>query len=235
MRLLVGMNEGAAAIAGPAGAIELRVDVRDDLAGSPLRGVDLVICHPHPLHGGTLDNKVVHTLARAARDEGARAVRFNFRGTGHSAGVHDQGRGEVDDLCAVVAALAQASPGRMLLLAGFSFGAFVAASSVNRLATHGQLPRALLLVAPPVHYPGFDALPPFPLPVAVFQGRADDVVEPAAVAAWCAGRRPPLQPVGFATGHFFHGALPELKTAAADWLRTAVFAEDGQGGTLPAP
>lgn len=220
-------------IDGPAGALELRFDA--PVAAD--RGVDLVICHPHPLYGGSLDNKVVHTLARAARAEGVRAVRFNFRGVGRSAGRHDDGRGEVDDLLAVAAALAAAAPARRLLLAGFSFGAFVAASALGRLAPP---PLAALLVAPPVHYAGFDGLPPFPLPVTVFQGRDDDVVDAAAVAAWCAARQPPLSPRVFAAGHFFHGALPELKDAAQAWLRHTLAAGNGfpgpvPGSTLPPP
>lgn len=214
IRLLAGMHEGQATIAGPAGAIEVRVDVR----GAPPLAADLVICHPHPLHGGTLDNKVVHTLARAARDRGLRAIRFNFRGVGRSGGVHDQGRGEVDDLCALLAAIRAASPGRDLLLAGFSFGAWVTASSLARLPLDGPLPRAALLLAPPVHYPGFDLLPPFPVPVTVFQGADDEVVAADTVAAWCASRRPPIAPQAFATGHFFHGLLPELKAATEAWI-----------------
>lgn len=226
--LLAAMRDGSTMIDGPAGPLELRVDAPH---GND-RGVDLVVCHPHPLHGGTLDNKVVHTLARAARDEGVRAVRFNFRGVGRSIGLHDQGRGEVDDLCAVVATLARLSPGRGLLLAGFSFGAFVTASSLSRLATDRHLPLAALLVAPPVHYVGCDELPPFPVPVTVFQGRDDEVVDPAAVAAWCAGRKPPVPQVEFVTGHFFHGALPELKDAVQRWLRERLPAgQPGSAGT----
>lgn len=229
VRLLAGLGEGGALLAGPAGAIELRVDVRDD-ASSP--GADLVICHPHPLHGGTLDNKVVHTLARAARDAGLRAIRFNFRGVGRSSGEHDRGRGEVDDLCALVQAIATASPGRVLLLAGFSFGAYVAASSLERLASAGQLPRAALLVAPPVHYPGFASMPSLPVPVTVFQGQDDEVVAAGAVADWCASRQLPSQV--FATGHFFHGLLPELKASTEAWIRDA-FPGAGPAGKLPPP
>lgn len=223
----------AGTIEGPDGALALRIE---EPVGAD-HGVDLVVCHPHPLYGGSLDNKVVHTLARAARDEGVRAVRFNFRGVGASAGQHDHGRGEVDDLLAVVAALALAAPGRRLLLAGFSFGAFVAASALARLTSP---PLALLLVAPPVHYAGFDTLPPFGVPVTVFQGSDDDVVEAVAVADWCGQRQPPLAPRLFATGHFFHGALPELKDAAQRWIRHTLAAGNGfpgpaPGSTLPPP
>ncbi|MFZ5757849.1 MAG: alpha/beta hydrolase [Pseudomonadota bacterium] len=218
------MIDGRGTMDGPAGLLETLVEQPHGAD----RGADLVICHPHPLHGGTLDNKVVHTLARAARDEGLRAVRFNFRGTGRSTGIHDHGRGETDDLLAVVAAARGDRPGSRLLLAGFSFGAFVTASSLTRLASAGDLPLAALLVAPPVHYAGFDDLPPFPLPVTVFQGDDDEVVEPEAVAAWCAARRPPLVPAMFAAGHFFHGALPELKERTAAWIRQSLLSGGGR-------
>lgn len=203
---------------GPAGLLEVQVDAphgRD-------RGVDLVVCHPHPLHGGTLDNKVVHTLARAARDEGVRAVRFNFRGVGNSAGTHDAGRGEVDDLLAIVDGLAAQEPGRRLLLAGFSFGAWIAAAGAVRLQDTARVPLALLLVAPPVQYPGFAALPRLTLPTTVMQGIEDEVVDAAAVSAWCLARQPGTRQIALPTGHFFHGMLPELKRATGDWVRDAL-------------
>src|SRR5213083_2207225 len=114
-------------VAGPAGRIECAVDSPE---GSP-RGY-AVIAHPHPLFGGTMDNKVVQTLARAFVQCGFTAVRFNFRGVGASAGVHDEGRGEADDFLAVVAQVAgdAATP---LALAGFSFGAFVTSHAAARL------------------------------------------------------------------------------------------------------
>lgn len=205
-------TEGARRIAGPAGPLEARIE-------SPRgtdRGADLVVCHPHPLHGGTMDNKVVHTLARAARDAGFRAVRFNFRGVGGSAGRHDEGRGEVDDLLAIVEATA--AQGRTLTLAGFSFGAWVAAQGAARLVAVRQPPAGLLLVAPPVHYAGFDGLGELPSPCRVIQGLDDDIVEAAAVRAWCAGRRPVPALVELPAGHFFHGALPELKAATEAFL-----------------
>lgn len=200
---------------GPAGPLEVRIEAprTADL------GFDLVICHPHPLHGGTMDNKVVHTVARSARDVGLRAVRFNFRGVGGSAGRHDEGRGEIDDLLAVIAGCARLAPGRGLALAGFSFGAWVAASAVSRLPAP---PGALLLVAPPVHYLGFDALQRFDIPVLVCQGGDDDVVDPEAVHDWCRTRQPPLPVRDFPTGHFFHGCLPELKEETGRWLASTL-------------
>lgn len=203
---------------GPAGPLEVLVDV--PAAGADV-GADLVICHPHPLHGGTMHNKVVHTLARAARDEGVRAVRFNFRGVGGSAGTHDQGAGEVDDLLAVVDRLARNS-GRPCLLAGFSFGAWVAAAATARLTVAGRAPRALLLVAPPVFYPGFDALPALPLPVEVFMGDDDEVVDPAAVQEWVLSTPSAPHLRRFPATHFFHGQLSALKDATAEWLRASL-------------
>jgi alpha/beta superfamily hydrolase len=207
---VVSETEGALRIDGPAGPLEVRIE---PARGTRL-GVDVLVCHPHPLHGGTLDNKVVHTLARAARDVGCRAIRFNFRGVGESAGAHDHGRGERDDLLAVVAATGDA--GRPVVLAGFSFGAWVAASAA---ATVGPALRGLLLVAPPVHYAGFDDIAGFgALPAEVLQGSDDDVVDAADVRRWCETRRPPLRCEMFTAGHFFHGSLPELKVAAERWL-----------------
>jgi len=206
---------------GPAGPLEVRVE---SPRGASL-GVDVVICHPHPLYGGTLDNKVVHTIARAARDAGCRAIRFNFRGVGGSAGAHDHGRGEVDDLLAVIAGT---RPGGQegLVLAGFSFGAWVAASAVARVRPPV---RGLLLAAPPVHYTGFDELRGFgDVPAAVLQGTDDDVVDAAEVRRWCESRRPPLPCRDFAAGHFFHGALPALKEETERWLLATLSPRQGR-------
>ncbi len=129
-------------IAGPSGAIECAVDAP---AGTP-RGV-AVVCHPHPQHGGTMDNKVVQTLARAFMQLGYTAVRFNFRGVGASAGAWAQGPGEIDDALAVIAALR--APGLPLVLAGFSFGGYVASNAAARLAAaDGAAAERLVLVAP---------------------------------------------------------------------------------------
>lgn len=175
-----------------------------------------VICHPHPLYGGTLDNKVVTTLARAWRDAGFAVLRFNFRGTGASEGAHDGGRGEIDDLLAALVWLRETHPGPVDL-AGFSFGAWVAAAATARLAPDWQ-PRRLVLVAPPVHYEGFEALHP-PVATVVLQGEEDDVVAPEEVYAWVASRQPPPELLRFpGAGHFFHGGLTALKQAVADRL-----------------
>ena len=128
-------------IAGPSGALECAIDAPAGVA----RGL-AVICHPHPQHGGTMDNKVVQTLARALTQLGYTALRFNFRGVGGSAGGWSQGPGEVDDALAVVAAFR--GDADKLVLAGFSFGAYVASQAAARLASAGAAAERLVLIAP---------------------------------------------------------------------------------------
>ena len=158
-----------------------------------------------------MDNKVVQTLARAFLQLGYRAVRFNFRGVGGSGGVWDEGRGEIDDALAVVAAQRAAAPGLPLALGGFSFGAYVAAQAAARLADDLQHPapvERLVLVGP--------ATSRFTLPATVapdtvvIHGEADDVVPLAATFDWA---RPQGLPVIVlpGVGHFFHGQLTRLK------------------------
>jgi uncharacterized protein len=190
-------------LAGPAGSLEIAIDT----PAGPARGL-AVIAHPHPLHGGTLDNKVVQTLARAAVASGFRAVRFNFRGIGGSAGSWDEGRGEIDDAQAVVATLRPALPaGSPLLLAGFSFGGYVASQLAARLAAAGEPAWRLVLVGPAVV--NFEVAP-VPAGTLVVHGETDDVVPLSAVLDWA---RPQQQPVTVlpGAGHFFHGLLPPLR------------------------
>ncbi|MBP6901977.1 MAG: alpha/beta fold hydrolase [Burkholderiaceae bacterium] len=198
-------------VAGPAGAIACAIDEPAADTG-PARGV-AVLCHPHPLHGGTMDNKVVQTLARAVVALGWRAVRFNFRGVGASAGAYDEGRGETDDALAVIAALRQ--PGQPLLLGGFSFGSFVAASAAARLAQAGTPAARLVLVGPATSR--FE-LPPVPADTVVIHGEADDVVPLQATLDWA---RPQVLPVTVipGVGHFFHGQLTLLKQLLVQALR----------------
>jgi uncharacterized protein len=183
-------------VAGPVGALECALDAPE---GAP-RGL-AVICHPHPQFGGTMDNKVVVTLARAFTQCGWRSARFNFRGIGGSAGAWDAGRGEIDDALAVVAALR--GPDEPLALAGFSFGGYVASHAATALA-----PQQLVLVAPATQ--NFTVAPVAPGTL-VIHGEADDVVPLAATLDWA---RPQSQPVVVvpAGGHFFHGQLPLLKS-----------------------
>lgn len=170
----------------------------------------VVICHPHPLYGGTMDNKVVTTLARTWRDSGYAVLRFNFRGVGKSEGVHDHGKGEQDDLQAVLSWLEATKNPSRIDLAGFSFGSWVAAAYTNRARAAWQ-PNQLVLVAPPVHYEGFDQLQ-LPANTWVIQGGKDDVVEPQQVKAWVASRCPmPIWCYLPEAEHFFHGQLTELR------------------------
>ncbi len=182
-------------VAGPAGRIECAVD---EPAGAA-RGIAL-IAHPHPLFGGTLDNKVVQTLARAFVELGYAAWRPNFRGVGNSEGVHDEGRGEVEDLAAVLAHLGAQQP----VLAGFSFGAAMQAKLAARIE-----PERMVLVGIAVNH--FEA-PAVPAGTLLIHGENDETVPLAAVRAWA---QPQALPVIVVPGadHFFHHKLPELRMA----------------------
>jgi len=186
-------------IAGPVGRLEVALDEPD---GAP-RGV-AVLCHPHPVHGGTMDNKVVQTLARAFVQVGYRSVRFNFRGVGASQGQWDEGHGEIDDAMAVVNAFrAAALP---LALGGFSFGGYVASHIASRVAAAGA-PARLVLVGPATSTFGVADAAPDTL---VIHGEADDVVPLQATLDWAR----PLQlavVVMPGVGHYFHGQLTRLR------------------------
>jgi alpha/beta superfamily hydrolase len=187
-------------IAGPAGALSVAVDTTTDL---PERGL-AVLCHPHPLQGGTMDNKVVTTVARALVQRGWRVVRFDYRGVRQSAGSWDEGRGEIDDALAVVAA--HRAAGEALVLGGFSFGGYVAASAAARLA-EAERPQRMVLVAPSTVK--HDA-PPVPADTLLVHGEADDVVPLSASMDWARPQALPVVVVPGA-GHFFHGQLMILK------------------------
>jgi len=198
-------------LAGPAGVIEVLRDL--PAAGVPARGV-AVIAHPHPLFGGTMDNKVVQTLARAFVSTGWTAVRFNFRGVGASEGVHDEGRGETEDYRAIVAQLA---PEGAIAVAGFSFGAFVAINALQALWS--ERVRQVALIGASVARVVPPALPVDALErTLVVHGEADDTVALAALMDWA---RPQSLPVTVVPGggHFFHGQLPLLKNLVARHLR----------------
>lgn len=185
---------------GPCGPLEAVLETpREDPASLA------VVCHPHPLHGGTMQNKVVQTLARSFTRLGACTLRFNFRGVGESAGEYADGEGEVDDALAAVAWLRERFPGRSLYLAGFSFGAIVALRAAKRIACAG-----LVTVAPPVHRLPESFAPPI-CSWLVIQGEADEIVAADGVRRWVEGLgdAPALELMP-ETGHFFHGRLPEL-------------------------
>jgi len=197
-------------LTGPAG----RIQVLRDQPAEAARGVALV-AHPHPLFGGTMDNKVVQTLARAFVQCGWTVLRFNFRGVGTSEGVHDNGEGEALDLLNVVRELAPQGP---LALAGFSFGAFVTARALQSLWSERE-PRAIVLVGIAAARFTVPELPPASHDrTLVIHGEVDDTVPLAAALDWA---RPQSLPVTVVPGveHFFHGQLPLLKSLVVRHLR----------------
>lgn len=187
-------------IDGPLGPIEIAIDEPEGAA----RGVALLL-HPLPTHGGTMDNKVVQSLARASLALGLRAVRFNFRGVGASAGEFDNGVGEQDDAWAVAAAVRD--PALPFYLGGFSFGAFVATKLAERLQQAGQPVDKLALIGLAASRFPAERVPAHSF---VLHGEADDVVPLAAVLDWA---RPQALPVTVlpGAGHFFHGQQTLLK------------------------
>lgn len=196
-------------IPGPAG--QLQLSAQAPAADGPLANLPLVavICHPHPLHGGTMDNKVVTTLARTFRDLGVPAVRFNYRGVGRSGGEYDQAVGEVDDLLAVIDWLGNYYPGARLLLAGFSFGSAVAAAGSHRLA---ERVAELILVAPPTERYAYDRDGHFPAPLTLIMGDRDELVDVPAFYRWSQTLTPAPVLLNYPeASHFFHGKLVEVK------------------------
>jgi alpha/beta superfamily hydrolase len=189
-------------ISGPVGSIEVAIDAP---AGEP-RGL-AVVCHPHPLFGGTLDNKVTQTLARALVALGFISVRPNFRGVGKTAGTHDEGRGEVDDMLTVVQLFQQRYQPTELVLAGFSFGSFVQTHVAQRLAAAGTPAQRLVLVGTATSR---WQVMPVPEDSLVIHGELDDTVPLSSVLDWA---RPQNLPVIVIPGadHFFHGRLPIIK------------------------
>ena len=163
-----------------------------------------------------MSNKVVQTIARACAQGGWRALRFNFRGVGASAGHYDEGRGELDDLLAVVA---QAAPAEQpLLLAGFSFGAFVASHAIARLHATRTIARAVLVGTATTRFAVAPVPPELHPQTLVVHGEHDDTVPLASVLDWA---RPQALPVTVVPGgeHFFHGQLPLLKSLVARHVR----------------
>ena len=193
-------------LTGGAGVIEALRDPAQLVDGQSPKGV-AIIAHPHPLFAGTMDNKVVQTLARAFVQCGYTAVRFNFRGVGASAGEYDAGKGELQDLLAVIRQVAPEGP---IALAGFSFGAFVTSHALAALWDEGRVAKAVLVGTAASR---FEVAP---VPAAahdstlVIHGEADDTVELSSVMDWA---RPQILPVTVIpqVGHFFHGQLPLLK------------------------
>lgn len=204
----------AVTLAGPAGAIEAVIE-------SPAQAPTalMVVCHPHPQHGGTMNNKVVTTLARSGQSLGAATIRFNYRGVGASEGSYDEGRGEVDDALAVIADGMQRFPGLPLWLAGFSFGGVVALRASTRT---GSAPQRLVTIAPALGRTFADPadIPQPSCPWLIVQGDADEVIDGALVIDWAARIQPaPRLAVLEGCGHFFHGRLNDLQQQVEPFLR----------------
>jgi alpha/beta superfamily hydrolase len=191
-------------VAGPAGRIECAVDAPESSGKGAPRGAAL-IAHPHPLFGGTLDNKVAQTLAKSFVDLGYEAWRPNFRGVGETEGKHDQGRGEVDDLEAVY----QHMKKQPVVLAGFSFGAAMQAALAQRVASEWVVLVGVAVLGREV--------PPVPAGTLVIHGEVDTTIPLAAVLDWA---RPQNLKVAVVPGadHFFHRKLQELRDLVkANW------------------
>lgn len=200
-------------LAGPVGEIEAVLERPDQPA--PGKGV-AIICHPHPLYGGSMDNKVVTTLARCCTEAGLVAVRFNFRGIGASQGAFDNAEGETDDVLAVLDwALAHTGAKHPVLL-GFSFGGLVAAKAALQ-----RRPAQLVTVAPALHYFADAAFPSPGCPWLLVHGRDDDVVDCADTVS----RVQPVQPgvdvrLLDGVGHFYHGRLGDLREIITPVLKS---------------
>jgi alpha/beta superfamily hydrolase len=189
-------------LTGNAGKMECLLDLPEEAP----RGVALV-AHPHPLYGGTMDNKVAATLARTFVALGYVAARFNFRGVGASEGVHDDGRGEVDDMAVMMAHMQEQYPGLPVALAGFSFGTFVQAQFQQRLVQQGRPAERLVLIGAAA---GKWPMPEVPADTILIHGELDDTITLQQVFDWA---RPQDLPVIVIPGadHFFHRKLGHIK------------------------
>jgi uncharacterized protein len=195
---------------GPAGRLQALLEV--PRSGEP--GGTAVVCHPHPEHGGTLENKVVHTLARAFVAKGFAVLRFNFRGVGESEGAFDEGRGETVDALAAAAEMKSRYDGKALWLAGFSFGAAIAIRAAADVGADG-----LVSVAPAVsRVAGAGGSQP-DCPWLVIQGDEDDLVSVGDTLEWINRLEPgPELEIFPETGHFFHGKLVRLREAVETFI-----------------
>lgn len=194
---------------GPAGALNARIAV-------PLTPRRLaVVCHPHPLYGGSMTNKVVTTLATALQRRDTVALRFDFRGVGKSAGVHDRGRGETEDCLTAAAALRQQWPDLPLLLAGFSFGAYISLKAAVPAGAAG-----LISIAPPFKYFANEPKPAHPnCPWLALHSTDDDTVPYEDTRRELLAYTPPPRLLTVdGCGHFFHGRLNEIENAVSVFL-----------------
>jgi alpha/beta superfamily hydrolase len=213
-----GLQKRGLELRSPAGRLAA---LHDEPRGAPpARGPRAaVVCHPHPVQGGTMHNKVVHAAAKALAAEGLHVLRFDFRGAGGSEGIHDGGRGEQDDVRAALDAAARlAGPPAdgALLVAGFSFGSFVGLS----VGLGDPRVAALLAIAPPVNTYDFSAVAQAEKPLGVILAEQDELVPAADVEAFIARcRRPPWVARVPGAGHLFHARLAAVREAVAEFAR----------------
>jgi alpha/beta superfamily hydrolase len=206
-------------ISGPVGQLDAVLTNADSGGVLADKHLLVIICHPHPQQGGTMDNKVVTTLMRTYRDLGVKVMRFNFRGVGKSEGVFDNSVGELDDLLAIVGWVKNNLQNHAILLAGFSFGSSIAA----RASYYVDEIVHLTLVAPPVERYAYDRDGFFTVPVCIVQGDQDDLVNANGVYAWAETLRGPVALIRYpAAGHFFHGCLSTLKADLTEKLLTQI-------------
>ena len=196
---------------GPSGRIEA---ILKEPAGAITRAA--IVCHPHPLFGGTMHNKVVFRIAKAFEQSGFAALRFNFRGTGRSEGLHDQGRGEQDDLRAAISFIEQKYPGLEIWLAGFSFGSAV----MLRVACEQERVRALVAAGVPVSKYDFEHIVECPKPKLFVQGELDEFGPAADIESLFARLTEPKR-LKIITGadHFFEGRLEELSQSVTEFIK----------------
>lgn len=212
------MNTKSLLIDGPVGLLEVLVE-----STSETPSAIGVVCHPHPLFEGTMHNKVAYMVARSYKDAGMVAIRFNFRGVGKSEGVHDDGKGEVEDCLAVMAWAKTQWPNLSFNLAGFSFGAYVALqlTQTDLLAKNIAI-ETLITVAPPVGRWDFSQIKSPGMPWLIVQGLDDELVKAEDVSKWSQLFGEALRFVEIPNAdHFFHGQLTVLRKVVGDWLNTS--------------
>ncbi len=209
------LSAKAITIAGPVGQLQAVITPPENTASTRVA----IVCHPHPLYGGTMTNKVVTTTARAFNELGFWSVCFNYRGVGKSAGSYGAGIGEAEDLKAVVVWVREQFPGGVVWLAGFSFGSYVAAQVACKDKTIGQL----VTIAPAVTHFNFNDCCSITCPWLLIMGEADEVVSVAEVKSWINQLPRAIQTI-FLPGvsHFFHGHLLELRRLLIEDLQPNV-------------
>lgn len=199
------------ALSGPAGNIEGILETPEDADNSRIA----VICHPHPVYGGTMTNKVVHMLAKAFNELGVAAIRFNYRGVGRSEGAYDDARGETLDTLAVIRWAQARWPEAKLWLGGFSFGGAVALKAAAQVR-----PERIVTVAPAIQRVDVSRIPLPTCPWLLVQGDNDELVNAQEVQAWIATLDPqPELALLSGVDHFFHGRLNELRDVVVRWAQ----------------